>query len=138
LAELQKETGAAMILVSHDLGVISRVSDRIIVMYAGQVAESGSALQIFTNPTHPYTQGLFSCIPVPGQKERGSELGSIPGVVPSLLGELEGCMFRPRCDLARDACTQTLPFLKISEGHGAWCVASHEELQSRSEKVALV
>jgi peptide/nickel transport system ATP-binding protein len=138
LADLQKETGAAMILVSHDLGVISRVSDNIIVMYAGQVAESGSAKQIFANPTHPYTQGLFSCIPAPGKRDRGAELGSIPGMVPSLLGKLEGCMFRPRCDLAREACTQELPKLDVSKGHAAWCVASRKELKSRSEKVALL
>ncbi len=138
LAELQQETGAAMILVSHDLGVISRVADKIVVMYAGREVESGTDEQIFTNPVHPYTQGLFSCIPVPGKKPRGSELGSIPGVVPSLIGDLEGCMFRPRCELAHDACTQTLPYLSVSEEHGAWCTASLEKLKLRSEKAALL
>jgi len=138
LADLQKETGAAMILVSHDLGVISRVADKVMVMYAGREVESGSAKDIFSNPIHPYTQGLFSCIPVPGKKQRGSELGSIPGVVPSLIGDLKGCMFRPRCDLAHDACMGELPYLKISEGHGAWCTSSQDELRSRAEKVALL
>ncbi len=138
LAELQKETGAAMIFVSHDLGVISRVADRVMVMYAGREVESGFVEQIFTTPMHPYTQGLFSCIPVPGKKSRYSELGSIPGVVPSLLGDLQGCMFRPRCELAREACTKTIPYRNISESHGALCTASLEELKSRSEKAAVL
>jgi peptide/nickel transport system ATP-binding protein len=138
LAELQKETGVAMILVSHDLGVVSRVADKIMVMYAGREVESGSTEQIFTHPIHPYTQGLFSCIAVPGKKPRGAPLGSIPGVVPSLIGDLQGCMFRPRCELARDACTQKLPYLTVADGHGARCTASLAELRNRSQEAALL
>jgi peptide/nickel transport system ATP-binding protein len=137
LAELQQETGAAMIFVSHDLGVISRVADKVMVMYAGREVESGSVQQIFTTPIHPYTQGLFSCIPVPGKKPRYSQLGSIPGVVPSLLGDLKGCMFRPRCELARDACTRQIPYIAVSKEHRALCTASLAQLRARAEKAVV-
>lgn len=138
LSDLQKETGAAMIIVSHDLGVISRVAYKVLVMYAGRKVEGGSCEQVFSNPMHPYTQGLFSCIPVPGLKQRGSELGSIPGIVPSLIGDFKGCMFRPRCELAHDACMEKVPCESISNGHEIWCVASREELDVRSKKVKLL
>ncbi|MBU0972696.1 MAG: ABC transporter ATP-binding protein [Proteobacteria bacterium] len=137
LSELQKETGTAMIIVSHDLGVISRVADHVLVMYAGRIVESGTAEQIFATPTHPYTQGLFSCIPVPGKTPKGSMLGSIPGVVPSLIGDLKGCMFRPRCDLASDRCLAQIPAVNFPVQHHVWCVAPVEELKERSEKVML-
>jgi len=74
------------------------------VMYAGQVVETGSAEQIFAAPLHPYTRGLLDCIPIPGRTQRGSKLGSIPGMVPSLMGPLDGCEFRNRCTHAFAAC----------------------------------
>lgn len=138
MAELQKETGSAMIYVSHDLGVISRVADKVMVMYAGREVEAGSSEQIFTHPMHPYTQGLFSCIPVPGQKSRGSELGAIAGIVPSLIGDFEGCMFRPRCGLARPECTKYVSQLTVSQGHFVRCAVPKEELDAESEKVRLL
>ncbi len=104
LAELQKEFHMGLLLITHDLGVVARVADRVVVMYAGQIAESGSAAQIFRAPSHPYTQGLLDCIPVPGKTERGKRLGSIPGIVPALIGEVSGCRFRERCPHAMAAC----------------------------------
>ncbi|GAA0585145.1 ABC transporter ATP-binding protein [Caenispirillum bisanense] len=123
LAELQRESGAAMIFVSHDLGVISRVADKVSVMYAGSEVEGGSTAQVFGAPAHPYTQGLFRCLPNSGLVARGAPLGSIPGVVPSLIGQVSGCMFRPRCALARDACLEAIPTAVVGDGHRARCVA---------------
>jgi len=104
LAELQSEFRMALVLITHDLGVVARMADRVLVMYAGQVVETGTAEEVFNAPTHPYTQGLLDCIPIPGKTERGARLGSIPGIVPSLMGALEGCQFRNRCSYAFAAC----------------------------------
>jgi peptide/nickel transport system ATP-binding protein len=76
-------------------------------MYAGQIVEEGTAKQIFENPLHPYTRGLMRCIPVPGKTKRGTPLGSIPGMVPSLIGDFTGCRFADRCELAGDVCRQS-------------------------------
>src|SRR5206468_2937128 len=108
LAELQQELGIAMVLITHDLGVVARIAQRVAVMYAGEVVEEGTAAEIFSAPRHPYTRGLLECIPVPGRTAPGSRLGSIPGVVPSLAGELRGCSFRERCAHAQAACTQAI------------------------------
>jgi peptide/nickel transport system ATP-binding protein len=107
LAELQDEFQMGLLLITHDLGVVARIATRIAVMYAGQIIETGTAKQIFGRPIHPYTQGLLDCIPVPGKTARGSELGSIPGIVPSLIGETLGCHFAERCPRAIEACHTT-------------------------------
>ncbi len=104
LADLQREFRTGLILITHDLGVVSRVADRVAVMYAGQIVEEGTAHQIFEAPSHPYTQGLLACIPIPGRTPRGSHLGSIAGMVPSLVGEFRGCHFADRCPYAMDIC----------------------------------
>lgn len=104
LAELQREFRMGLILITHDLGIVARVADRVAVMYAGQIVEEGPVEQIFNSPVHPYTQGLLACIPIPGRTARGEPLGSIPGIVPSLVGEIRGCHFAGRCAYADDAC----------------------------------
>jgi peptide/nickel transport system ATP-binding protein len=104
LADLQREFGMGLILITHDLGVVARIADRVLVMYAGQIVEEGTAVEVFENPLHPYTRGLLACIPRPGATRRGGHLGSIPGMVPSLVGEIAGCAFRDRCPHARPAC----------------------------------
>jgi peptide/nickel transport system ATP-binding protein len=109
LAELQREFGMALLLVTHDLGVVASVADRVAVMYAGEVVEEGTTEAVFAAPRHPYTRGLLSCIPIPGETRRGEPLGTIPGTVPSLVGGITGCAFRDRCGFARDACAQTVP-----------------------------
>jgi peptide/nickel transport system ATP-binding protein len=105
LADLQKEYRMALLLITHDLGVVARMADRVVVMYAGQVVETGSAEEVFAAPLHPYTRGLLDCIPVPGKTQRGAKLGSIPGMVPSLMGPLDACQFRNRCPHAFAACS---------------------------------
>jgi peptide/nickel transport system ATP-binding protein len=109
LADLQKELGIAMVLITHDLGVVARIAHQVAVMYAGQIVESGPAAQLFAEPRHPYTKGLIDCIPVPGRTRPGETLGTIPGIVPALTGELSGCAFVDRCGYAHPACRNAIP-----------------------------
>ena len=122
LADLQREMNMAMMLVTHDLGVVARIADKVVVMYAGEVVESGSAREIFENPRHPYTRGLLRCIPIPGRTKPGEHLGSIPGIVPSLIGTVEGCAFRSRCDVAEDACATAIPVRHSGSDHVYRCI----------------
>ena len=122
LSDLQKELGIAMVLITHDLGVVARIADRVAVMYAGQIIEEGSAHDIFAKPEHPYTQGLMRCIPVPGKTAPGGKLGTIPGVVPSLIGEITGCAFRDRCEHAQVFCEDTIPIHRATNGQQWRCV----------------
>ena len=121
LADLQKEFGIAIMLITHDLGVVARIADRVAVMYAGQVVEEGPAAALFSDPRHPYTRGLLDCIPVPGRTARGGRLGAIPGVVPSLVGEVHGCSFRDRCPHARPVCAEDPP-QRGADGHRWRCI----------------
>ncbi|HEX8166841.1 MAG TPA: ABC transporter ATP-binding protein [Beijerinckiaceae bacterium] len=122
LAGLQRELGIALVLITHDLGIVARIAHQVAVMYAGEVVEAGPAEALFRNPRHPYTQGLIGCIPVPGRTKPGGTLGVIPGVVPSLVGDVQGCAFRNRCAYAQDRCAAPPP-----ERRGA---AAHENAHS--------
>jgi oligopeptide/dipeptide ABC transporter ATP-binding protein len=120
MRNLRKETGASIILITHDLGVVAEMCERVVVMYAGQVVEEAPVREIFANPKHPYTKGLLGSTPVLGQiRER---LDVIPGSVPNLLNPPPGCRFEPRCQLcqgsARERCMTELPPLReIAPGH---------------------
>ena len=116
LQELQSEFDMGLILITHDLGVVARIATRVAVMYAGQIVEQGTVKQIFDNPMHPYTRGLMGCIPVPGKTKPGEPLGSIPGMVPSLVGKFTGCRFAERCDHVTDACRQSDIELRAESG----------------------
>ncbi|MBM3549527.1 MAG: ABC transporter ATP-binding protein [Alphaproteobacteria bacterium] len=104
LADLQKDLGLAILLITHDLGVVARTAHRVSVMYAGEVVESSPVDRLFHRPMHPYTRGLLSCVPVPGKIRRDQPLGSIPGMVPHVTRGFEGCAFRQRCPLTRPDC----------------------------------
>ncbi|MEK9672429.1 MAG: ABC transporter ATP-binding protein [Rhodospirillaceae bacterium] len=138
LADLQKEFNMGMILITHDLGVVARVADRVAVMYAGQIVETGTAKQVFENPTHPYTQGLLECIPIPGKTQRGSHLGSIPGIVPSLVGDLPGCHFADRCRFVADDCRAGTIDLRdsLEAGHVFRCVLTPGQCADNLKKGA--
>jgi peptide/nickel transport system ATP-binding protein len=110
LRKLRDDTGAAVILVTHDLGVVADIADRIVVMYAGRVVEQGTLDEIFYDPQHPYTWGLLGSI-ARIDRDRSQRLPAIPGLPPSLLRPPEGCHFRPRCPHAFDRCMQ-VPDLK--------------------------
>ncbi|MCD6430876.1 MAG: ABC transporter ATP-binding protein [Deltaproteobacteria bacterium] len=108
LSSLQDEFEMGMIMITHDLGVVSRVADQVAVMYCGEIIETGSTKALFADPLHPYTKGLLDCIPVPGRTRRGAHLSSIPGTVPTPIGELTGCVFRNRCPEVTAACSEGL------------------------------
>jgi len=104
LARIQRETGIGLVLITHDLGVVAGIADRVAVMYGGQIVETGTCADVLTRPLHPYTEGLLRSIPVPGATRRGELLGYIPGVVPRQTGELIRCGFLERCPYASTAC----------------------------------
>jgi peptide/nickel transport system ATP-binding protein len=121
LVELQRDLGIAMLLITHDLGVVARVAHRVAVMYAGEIVEAASAPALFAAPRHPYTRGLMASIPVPGRTLPGERLGVIPGIVPSLIGDVHGCAFRDRCGYAAPACAHTVP-VRSETGHDWRCI----------------
>jgi peptide/nickel transport system ATP-binding protein len=123
LVDLQAEMGMAMILITHDLGVVARVADKVAVMYAGELVETGPTAELFAAPSHPYTRGLLECIPLPGKTARGAKLGTIAGIVPSLVGKVSGCTFRTRCAHASDACRGAIPMHQAQgNDHAFRCV----------------
>jgi peptide/nickel transport system ATP-binding protein len=123
LAELQREFDMGLVLITHDLGIVARIATRVIVMYAGEVVEAGPTDDIFRSPRHPYTQGLLACIPVPGRTRRGERLGVIPGMVPSLIGEIPGCHFASRCPHVIDACRSVpVPLNQENGGRQVRCI----------------
>ncbi|HEM47042.1 MAG TPA: ABC transporter ATP-binding protein, partial [Alphaproteobacteria bacterium] len=107
ICDLRDEFGTALLYITHDLGVVARLCDRVIVMYAGHIVESGDVFSIFDAPRHPYTQALLRSHP--SHNEREHRLRTIPGRVPSLRDLPAGCKFAPRCELARDVCACTEP-----------------------------
>jgi len=122
LQELQQELGLAILLITHDLGIVARMAHRVSVMYAGRVVESGPAAELFGQPTHPYTHGLLACVPVPGKIARGEPLGSIPGTVPKIGPGYSGCAFRERCSQEMPVCgSGDVPMQARAEGHRYEC-----------------
>lgn len=136
LLRLRKDFGSAIILITHDMGVVSEVADRVAVMYAGQIIERGDTEDIFAAPLHPYTWGLMGSIP-PLTGPRLSRLRSIPGMPPSpdMIGE--GCGFAPRCAFARPACLQRPPLRKLA-GQSALCVLDEPERSEKRQSVLAV
>jgi len=132
LADLRREFRMGVILITHDLGIVARVADRVAVMYAGQVVETGTVREVLTDPLHPYTQALLACVPVPGRTRRGERLGSIPGMVPTLIGRLAGCSFRDRCVYAEPACAATdVGFTAVAPGRAYRCLFPPGERTAR-------
>ncbi len=121
LQALQAELGLALLLITHDLGIVARMAQRVSVMYAGEVVEHGSAAALFAAPTHPYTRGLLGCIPIPGKTPRDEPLGSIPGTVPRIGQGFAGCAFRDRCAHAAPACGGTIPDQAVTPAHTVRC-----------------
>lgn len=121
---LKKKLGTAIILITHDLGVVAQMADRIAVMYAGRIVESGTADEIFYNPKHPYTWGLLGSMPSVEQssREAKSELMSIPGTPPDLFAPPKGCAFAARCNYCMGACLkEDAPEFKADDGHAVHC-----------------
>jgi len=124
LSTLQKEERMAMIFITHDLGVVAEIADRVMVMYSGRTVEQAPVETIFDDPRHPYTQGLLGSIPDP--LRRRQRLSEIPGTVPLLNGRPSGCSFGPRCSLVSDLCrVQVPPLITIRGVHVVACVHSN-------------
>jgi peptide/nickel transport system ATP-binding protein len=126
IIDLQRRLGTAVILITHDLGVVAEVAQRVIVMYAGRKVEEASAEDLFADPLHPYTQGLMASIPRLGlMRGEGAETGrlqEIPGIVPPLYSLPKGCVFAPRCPRADDKCNSAFPpYEEKRPGHWAAC-----------------
>jgi oligopeptide/dipeptide ABC transporter ATP-binding protein len=120
LREIQEETGLAIIFITHDFGIVAKMCDRVMVMYAGRVVETGPVRDIFNHPAHPYTQALLSSVPV--MEERPERLYAIEGQPPALWNLSTGCRFAPRCAYAEARCEQEYPpDFTVAEGHSANC-----------------
>lgn len=120
LREWNRKQGTSVIFISHDLAVINRICDRVMVMYAGKIAEIGKTEEILQTPAHPYTQGLLASIPTMGQK--GRELHCIPGRVPAVTEKRESCPFAPRCTRAGEDCRHgQIPAVRLSDTHEVHC-----------------
>jgi peptide/nickel transport system ATP-binding protein len=131
MADLKKRVGAAIILITHDLGVVAEIAERVMVMYAGRKVEEAKVTDLFRAPRHPYTQGLLAAVPKLGSSLDGTEtrLAEIPGTVPSLKQRIAGCAFAGRCAFARDICRHVAPALEEkSAGHFAACHFSPREM----------
>jgi len=120
LRDLQKKMDFSVIMITHNLGVIAQTCDRLAVLYAGRVAETGTTRDIFNNPHHPYTRGLMNAIPKPGS--RGKKMKAILGTVPSNPGVVTGCAFAPRCEFVFERCSVEEPSLQnVTEDHNSAC-----------------
>ncbi len=129
--DLKKKLDTGIILITHDLGVVARMSDRIAVMYGGTIVESGTTDEIFYEPLHPYTWGLLSSIPSTSGQSEGKELVAIPGTPPDLLNPPKGCPFAARCTYCMNVCTELQPPISETEtGHYASCWLLDEQAPS--------
>ena len=125
LKELQKENGMSIILITHDIGVVANMADRVLVMYAGQIIEEAPASVLFTSPRHPYTRALLDTVPtIRDTKER--KLVAIPGMVPENYDDITGCRFAQRCPYRREECGQPQEDYEFGVGHRARCVVMKE------------
>ena len=119
LRQIQADTGAGIILITHDLGVAASLCRRIAVMYAGEIVETGPVRRIYKMPSHPYTQALLAAIPRLGDKR--TRLQAIPGQPPSLIDPPTGCRFAARCPMRMDKCAESPPTVALADGHSAAC-----------------
>ncbi len=121
IKDLSAQLGTAVIIITHNLGVVARYADRVNVMYAGKIIERGTALDIYENPQHPYTQGLLDSVPRLDE-DRKQRLESIEGMPPDLMELPSGCAFRPRCRFAVERCSEEIPpLMAVGDGHTAAC-----------------
>jgi peptide/nickel transport system ATP-binding protein len=141
IRDLQADLGMAVVLITHDLGIVAELCDRVAVMYAGQIVEETDTRTLFREPKHPYTQGLIGSVPVIGQRRHRLEV--IPGRVPNLVGLPVGCRFAPRCRAREEhgltQCTEALPALvEVAPGHGVRCYLHSDAVEEPSEAVVEV
>ncbi|WP_126426196.1 ABC transporter ATP-binding protein [Brevibacillus marinus] len=135
MREIKRQHNTAIMMITHDLGVVAEMCDRVIVMYAGKVVEEADVVTLFTNPKHPYTQGLLKSVPKLTERER--RLYSIKGNVPIPGSVMKGCTFAPRCDFAMDICRSKVPELQeVKEGHWSRCWLHQSEQEEGQNETA--
>ena len=121
IKDLKNKQGTSVIMITHDLGIVAEICDKVAVMYAGRIIEAGNLDDVFNHTLHPYTEGLFNSLP--NINDRKAELKPIPGLMPDPTNLPEGCAFAPRCEYATEACTKALPELKnFTDTHVAACL----------------
>ncbi len=135
IKRLNKETGTAVLIITHDLGVVADLCDRVMVMYAGQIIESGTGDEIFDNPQHPYTVGLMQSVPRLGPDVR-NRLVPIEGMPPDLVAPPTGCRFRPRCPHAFEKCVETPPSVFLGGEHFTSCWLAVQDSQYETKQPA--
>jgi peptide/nickel transport system ATP-binding protein len=132
IAGLKRDTGTSVLFITHNLGVVAQIADRVVIMYGGRVVEQGTVREVFTAPRHPYTRGLLNSVPGAWKRlggEAGSRLQAIPGNVPSPFRLPPGCAFAPRCDRATPACNEAMPpLIELTGGRQSRCI-HWEQLQ---------
>ena len=122
IRDLRERSGTAVLLITHDMGAVAEMTDRVAVMYAGRMVEEGPTDVVLSNPCHPYTQGLIACAPGRSPQSHGQPLQEIPGTVPSLLERQGGCTFADRCSQAQPRCRTTVPpSTWVQSGHRVMC-----------------
>tara|TARA_B100001013_G_scaffold66252_1_gene34612 strand:+ start:74 stop:1096 length:1023 start_codon:yes stop_codon:yes gene_type:complete len=127
MQDLSKETGAALIIITHNLGVVARYADRVIVMYAGKIIESASAAELYAHPKHPYTRALLNSVPRLDETRAGIKLEAIQGMPPDLGNLTGGCSFAPRCRFVQDSCLTDDPVLEdVAPAHQSACLRNAE------------
>ena len=124
MCELKEKLGMALVMITHDLGVVAKICDIVAVMYAGRIVEYGTLEDIFNTPMHPYTEGLFNSLP--NIKDRKAELKPIPGLMPDPTKLPAGCAFEPRCRYAAEACKEPCAMHSVSETHTLLCARYNE------------
>ena len=125
MRDLREKLGTALIMITHDLGVVAKICDTVAVMYAGKLVEYGTLRDIFNKPLHPYTEGLFNSLP--NIRDRGAPLKPIPGLMPDPTKLPEGCSFEPRCKYAVEGCKKPCVSKQITETHSVLCSRYYEE-----------
>jgi peptide/nickel transport system ATP-binding protein len=131
IRDLKQRLGSAVVLITHDFGVVAEMADRVVVMYAGRKVEEGPVSTIFSRPRHPYTRALLQAVPRLGataRRNRQRRLPEIPGVVPSLLGTIDGCAFADRCALATDVCRELAPAVETASNGQAFACHHAEKI----------
>lgn len=125
LGELRREKNMAMILITHDIGLVANMADRVIVMYAGQIVEEAPVRELFTDPKHPYTRALLDTVPTI-RDEENRRLQAIPGMVPESYDDITGCRFAERCPYRKEECGKPQEAYPFGKGHSARCVVAYE------------
>lgn len=126
LGELRREKNMAMILITHDIGLVANMADRVIVMYAGQIVEEATAQELFAAPRHPYTRALLNTVPTIRDDE-DRQLQAIPGMVPENYDDISGCRFAQRCPYRKKECGEPQEAYPFGEGHTARCIVAYKE-----------